>query len=173
MRKFMKTHPFFASKFLIFPIKVIGFLVLWICFHKVLSLVNPIEKLSPNEFFRVCIIENNKPQLFLLSEIDSTQQLCQTNMTTDKEVNYVQYTSFKKVDNDWELTNYSDSMLDPWVYRYHIENNKITPLWYTNNGNMHNSINTLISFISSLFFYKTLKKFISRKNKKPSHELNQ
>lgn len=166
----MKTHPFFASKFARF----LAFILLWIVLANIYILLNPpkpiaIKEPYQKENFNVCIIKEGKPSFEIVKLLPPNPQFCQQPIKHIQRFNEAFYGSLEKVDNDWELTEYGDSMADPFVYCYRIEGNQVIPLWYSYGGGfvLHFTAG-IISFFLTLIIYAIIKRVSCHKNKKPS-----
>lgn len=163
----MKTHPIFANKFAKFLI----FIFCWFVLAKIFVWLFPPEHMPLKEpyridYFRVCIVENGKPKSIARMDLPSNPQFCQQELTNIVGINEMFYFHLKHIDNEWELIQYGDSMSDPWVYRYRIENNHVIPLWYTYGGGF---ILHMMAFTYALMFLvigqAIVKAIIKRKSK--------
>lgn len=143
------------------------FIACWVIITKILILLNPPKHRTPDSMFSVCIIENDLPRVKSLDNLKDTDTLCRKKMTSDTSVNYVDYNAIKPVGNEWEVLNYSDSLADPFVYRYRIENNQVIPLWYSyHDTDIWRSLSGFWALLLALIIFSVVKKI--SKNKKPS-----
>lgn len=160
----MKFQALFANKFFRF----LAFIVCWVVSANIIILFNPPKPRTPNEFFSVCVIENTKPTFKALNQLQPNTQLCQQPIKHIQGFNEAFHGYLEEVDNNWELTEYGDSMADPFVYRYRIENNQVIPLWYTYGGMQLAMSSYFFAFFISLVLLALFNR-IFPKNKKPNH----
>ena len=110
--------------------RFLAFMLCWAILANLFVWLNPPAHQKPTEYFNVCIVENGKPKSITTEELPQNPKFCQQELRNVVGVNEMFYFHLDKVDNEWELTQYGDSMSDPWVFRYRIENHQIIPLWY-------------------------------------------
>ncbi len=132
-------------------------IIVWIAVSELLIWANP-----PNwrpvrnpEFFRICVMDNNEPKTIVLPERKPNQTLC--TETHFQAENYPLRFDLKYLsqENMWELTTSNDSLSDPHIYRYRVDNQQITPLAYTYGG-MASKISTYVAVLILMVFMSKL-----------------
>lgn len=110
-------------------------IIVWIAVSELLIWVTP-KSNYPNkpEFFEICVMRNHQPRLITLDKYQSNQALCpETHFSSDDSPLRFDLKYFSQ-DNVWELTTSNDSLSDPHIYRYRVDNQQITPLTHTYGG---------------------------------------
>lgn len=119
---------------------------------------------TPNEFFNICVIKNEQPINLILKEYKG-ELLCDTPLNNVPMNNPIFHFHLDNIDNEWELTTFSDSMADPFVYRYKIENHQVIPLWYHFGGNSGKMSVVVFGFFMTLILLSAVKVVRKRLNK--------
>ncbi len=158
--------PKWLAKIILIMTKFMAFILLWCVIANIgiFLFYKPIHH-SPTEFFNICVLKDNKPDWVTL-EKQANLPLCQQNYQ-QIEVGSYYVMDFEKIDNgknEWQLTTWSDSMGDPFIYRYQIDKqNKITPLWWSKGGMMANVSYWFFALLLSAFIWDIAKKIIKRR----------
>lgn len=159
MTKFWQKIPKPLAKFL-------GFMLIWTILANLIVVLTPPDYHKPNEFFNVCVMEQNKPKTVIIKELPHSPIFCQQPYHHVEGNQPWFYFSLKSIDNQWEITQYNDSMADPFVYRYRIENNQIIPLWYHyGSGFLLHFSAWLFALFATMVIHAILNRVIQRKNK--------
>lgn len=124
------------------------------------------KAIQPNEYFRVCVLENGVPDTFIIKDIKPNQTVC----TQELDHNFPSYGSMhlRQLPNQvWELETWGDSMGDPFIYRYHIDNQgKIMPLNWAYGGMMSRIIAYVWAVGITAILWKLGKFLINKIHKK-------
>ncbi len=148
--------------------KFMAFILLWsvIANISIFFFYQPTHHV-PTEFFNICVLKDNKPDWVILEKRDNLP-LCQQNYQNIQVDTYA-FMDFEKIDNnnnEWQLTTWSDSMGDPFIYHYQIDKQqKIIPLWWSYGGMMVKASYWFFALLLSAFFWDISKKMIKRKLK--------
>lgn len=94
------------------------------------------KQLPPTDYFNVCVMENNTPNWITIKKITATQTIC--TQPLDYRFPDLGSMHLRLLPNQiWELETWGDSMGDPFIYRYQIDNQgKITPINWEYGGMM-------------------------------------
>lgn len=164
MRKIWQKIPNPLAKFL-------AFMLIWTILANLYIFLNPpnqipIEKPYQKELFNICVIKDGKPSFSVLNGLPANSQFCQQPIEHIQGLNEFSYGHLDKLDNEWQLTRYGDSMADPFVYRYRIENNQVIPLWYSYNGGFVLHFTAwLFALFATTIIHAILNRIIQRKNR--------
>lgn len=143
--------------------KIIFFILAWIMTGGILSLNKPMPK-QPNEHFYICVMQNQQPINILFKDYKN-ESFCETELKSIPMKNPHFYFHLNQINDEWEMTTFTDSMADPFIYRYKIENYKAVPLWYNYGERVwYLSIVIISLFLTTLFFqaYKIFRKIFSQ-----------
>lgn len=142
-------------------------IILWIAVSELLIWANPPNwrPVSNPEFFRICVMDNNEPKTIALPERKPHQTLC--TETHFQAENYPLRFDLKYLsqDNVWELTTSNDSLGDPRIYRYRVDNQQVTPLAYTYGGMMYRMILYMAGAVLVAIIWVCAKDILTKKRK--------
>lgn len=130
----------FAHQFIRKLLKFCVFIAIWAVLANVLIFFNPTPRHNydpAQKSFLICTLKDGKPIAMLFDERKPEEPLCQQPYDRNDfaDTAYYTYQLDKKAD-EWQFTSYTDSMSDPWIFYYRIENNQVIPVWYTYGGIM-------------------------------------
>ncbi len=163
--------PKWLSKIILALLKFVTFILLWYILTKIsiFFLYKPRHYPIHKETFNVCVLKDNKPNWSTL-ENSRNFPLCQKNYK-NVQVGTYYWIDFEKIDNDnneWQLTTWNDSMGDPFIYRYQINNkqiNKVKPLWWSFGGMMIKVSYAFFALLLSAIVWDIVKKIIKKRFK--------
>lgn len=144
--------------------KFASFILVWAIIGFMLSFDKPKPK-TPSEYFNICVIKNQTPINIELKD-HTGEPLCNTPLKNIPMNNPVFHFHLNNIDNEWEMTTFTDSMADPFIYRYKIENNKAIPLWYNFGGNAWKMSVVVFEFFGAVLLLSIIKVIKNRLNKK-------
>lgn len=135
--------------------KFLSFILVWVVISFLLSFDKPQPK-TPSEYFNICVIKNQTPINIDLKE-HKDEPFCDTPLKNIPMNNPVFHFHLDNIDNEWEMTTFTDSMADPFVYRYKIENGKAIPLWWNYGGNAWKMSVVVGGFFGAVLFFPTIR----------------
>ncbi|SSY79708.1 hypothetical protein [Alysiella crassa] len=108
----------------------------------------------PSDYFNVCVMENNTPNLLTIKKIKTTQTVC--TQPLDYDFPHFGSMHLRLLPNQiWELETWRDSMGDPAIYRYQIDNQgKITPINWEYGGMMMRVMAYIWAIFITTFIWK-------------------
>lgn len=158
-------------------IKFIGFMLLWMVIASGFDWFIKPNQHKPTDYFTICVMENNQPNVLILTERNSLplcqQDIEQTNLKGFLyiELQQVQISDEAKTDlTEWHLRTWNDSMGDPVVYHYQVQDDKVIPMWQLYGGMMTTVSNWFLGLIVSTMIWQIGKRLIKFKTSqiKPS-----
>ncbi|WP_323842163.1 MULTISPECIES: hypothetical protein [unclassified Moraxella] len=140
------------------------FLLVWAFIAWLLAIFTQPKAMKVGEYFHICVLDKQTPKAIAIKDYQN-EPFCDTPFDYKPINNPMFRFKLDKMGDEWQITEYTDSLSDPHIYRYKIIQNQAIPISHQYGG-MATKFSAVICGLFLTAFLRMILKRIKKKKAK-------